>query len=118
MRDEAVVAAGYAWDDLFMIDDRVFSRFHNIVESELVQALATGRVADTNLVNYARSTEGPSWNPHANLLNTRYGDESVLVGFSTATALGSMVITIVPEPATWAVVATAAGVICAVSRRG
>lgn len=94
-RDEAVVIAGLQWADLFLIDDR-YSEYHNVIESDFIAGLASGGVY--GLGSYARSTEGPFWNPNANLLSTPYGETSVLVGFSTATAVGSMVVTILPEP--------------------
>lgn len=107
-RDDAVVTAGHEWADLFLVQDS-YSSYHNVIESEMLAALANGQVLD-NLSSYARSGDGPSWNTNANLLNTPYGETSVLVGFSTATALGSMTVSIVPEPAAFAIVACALGV--------
>ncbi len=93
--DDGPVVAMQEWADIFW----------NITEAQALDGLSHG-YADTRFGNY-----------YSDIMNTDYGTQATLVSFSTAADVGTITVTVVPEPATWGLVAGAVGIAALARRR-
>ena len=112
----APIDDGSTWDDLFNEpSDPSYAQFE---EAEIVDSLNNGdqfsplSTGFEGAFLYFSVSDIP--NP---LLRTPYGQQATLIAFSTAVDVGTAIVEIVPEPASWGLVVSAAGAVLLVRRR-
>lgn len=123
--DDTPVQLAQEWADIFETSlNTPFTK--DFTEEQIVTALqaapqSTSGVYHQDLwalmYDYGHFVINERLSPEQDTLTTHYGNQGVLVGFSTATNLGTVTAAVAPEPATWGLLITAAGVATLARRR-
>jgi hypothetical protein len=107
--NDDVVTQGKTWDELFNPTPPF-----EYAEADIITDFQTNAPAYEALSLLGDHTRCP---PYSTLLNTAYGSHATLVNFSDATFGGTAFARVVPEPASWILVVSAAGATFGACRR-